>query len=144
MNFVEFWFRNYKKKMRYSERFLTSICWSFLVSFNWLKYVVLFQAQVHLLGNPLVWWSGTAALFFYTALLTFYLLRRRRNFMDVKPEAWRRFVAIGEVLLTGYLFHYIPFFFVSRTMFLHHYLPAFVFKVLLTAGLIDHCHEQIR
>jgi dolichyl-phosphate-mannose-protein mannosyltransferase len=44
----------------------------------------------------------------------------------------------GEVLFGGYLIHYLPYFFVERTLFLHHYLPAFVFKVLLTAAVIEH------
>ena len=42
---------------------------------------------------------------------------------------FQEFVSIGEVLFGGYLFHYAPFFFADRTLFLHHYLPAYVFKV---------------
>ena len=43
--------------------------------------------------------------------------------------AFQQFISVGEVLLGGYLFHYAPFFFADRTLFLHHYLPAYVFKV---------------
>ena len=42
---------------------------------------------------------------------------------------FQEFVTVGEVLFGGYLFHYAPFFFADRTLFLHHYLPAYVFKV---------------
>ncbi|XP_063234675.1 protein O-mannosyltransferase 1 isoform X2 [Bacillus rossius redtenbacheri] len=101
------------------------------------------NAQVHLLGNVVVWWSGTAGLAVYSCLLVFYLLRRRRQCYDVSPELWHNFTLIGEVLLSGYLFHYLPYFFVERTLFLHHYLLAFTFKVLLTAALLEHLHHVI-
>ena len=61
------------------------------------------------------------------------------NFSDV----WSHFVQIGEVLFAGFLFHYLPYFFVERTLFLHHYLPAFMFKVLLIAALIEHVYYII-
>jgi hypothetical protein len=57
------------------------------------------------------------------------------------PDSWYKFVVVGEVLLLGYLFHYLPYFFVERTLFLHHYLPAFTFKVLLMAALVEHLHN---
>nr|CAD7260474.1 unnamed protein product [Timema shepardi] len=102
------------------------------------------NAQVHLLGNLVVWLSGSASLLIYSTLLVFYLMRRRRRCYDLPPEVWQNFTLVGEVLLAGYLFHYIPYFFVERTLFLHHYLPAFTFKVLLTAALVEHLHYVIR
>lgn len=59
-------------------------------------------------------------------------------------DMWTHFIDIGEVLLAGYLFHYLPYFFVERTLFLHHYLPAFTFKVLLTAALVGHIYDLAR
>lgn len=47
---------------------------------------------------------------------------------------------IGEVFLLGYLFHYLPYFFIERTLFLHHYLPAFAFKILLLAATLEHIY----
>ncbi|XP_012273929.1 protein O-mannosyltransferase 1 isoform X2 [Orussus abietinus] len=96
------------------------------------------NAQVHLLGNVAVWYTGTIAVIVYTLLLIFYLLRRRRMCFDISDEEWKRFMNIGEVFLAGYLLHFLPFMFVERTLFLHHYLPAFVFKILLTAATMDH------
>lgn len=101
------------------------------------------NAQVHLLGNIVVWYSGTVSILIYSCLLVFYLMRRRRLCFDVSDEEWKRFVIFGEVLLVGYLLHFLPFFFIERTMFLHHYLPAFVFKVLITSAVIDHLHYLI-
>ena len=48
---------------------------------------------------------------------------------------WIQYQRVGEVLLSGYLFHFLPFFFVDRTLFLHHYLPAYAFKVKQTICL---------
>lgn len=70
----------------------------------------------------------------------FYLLRRRRLCHDLDEKNWQKFRLIGEVFLTGYLFHYLPYFFVDRTLFLHHYLPAFCFKVFLMSGLLEHIY----
>jgi dolichyl-phosphate-mannose-protein mannosyltransferase len=58
-------------------------------------------------------------------------------------DTWHSFVVVGEILLSGFLFHYVPYFFVERTLFLHHYLPAFTFKVLLTAALVEHLHHLL-
>ncbi|XP_011506531.1 PREDICTED: protein O-mannosyltransferase 1 [Ceratosolen solmsi marchali] len=101
------------------------------------------NAQVHLLGNVIIWYSGTIALLFYSSLLIFYLMRRQRMYHDILEDEWSRFITVGEIFLIGYLLHFLPFFFVERTLFLHHYLPAFVFKVLLTAATIDHIYNVI-
>lgn len=93
---------------------------------------------MHLLGNIAIWFSGTTSVIVYSVLLVFYLLRRRRKCFDISEEEWEKFVNNAYVLLAGYFLHFLPFLFVERTLFLHHYLPAFVFKVLLTAATIDH------
>ncbi|XP_035726639.1 protein O-mannosyltransferase 1-like isoform X1 [Vespa mandarinia] len=102
------------------------------------------NAQIHLLGNIAIWYSGTAALIVYTVLLIFYMMRRRRMCFDIINGEWNRFLNAGGILLSGYFLHFLPFVFVERNLFLHHYLPAFVFKVLLTAAMIDHIYYLIR
>lgn len=96
------------------------------------------------MGNIVIWYSATVSLIIYSGLLVFYLLRRRRLCYDLDEENWQKFQQIGEIFLTGYLFHYLPYFFVERTLFLHHYLPAFVFKTLLMAALIEHIYILLR
>lgn len=53
-------------------------------------------------------------------------------------DEWEQFKMIGEVLVVGYGLHYIPYFFIDRTLFLHHYMPALVFKILLCAAFMQH------
>ncbi|XP_050453937.1 protein O-mannosyltransferase 1 [Cataglyphis hispanica] len=101
------------------------------------------NAQVHLLGNIVIWYSGTISVIVYSGLLIFYLMRRRRKCFDIAEEEWEKFINNAYILLTGYLLHFLPFLFVERTLFLHHYLPAFIFKVLLTAATIDHMYYLI-
>ncbi|KAB0798575.1 hypothetical protein PPYR_09568 [Photinus pyralis] len=98
------------------------------------------NAQIHLLGNLIIWYSATFSLLLYCSLFIFYLLRRRRLCNDLDSSKWEKFKFIGQVFLTGYLLHYVPYFFVDRTLFLHHYLPAFCFKVFLMAGLLEHIY----
>jgi len=99
------------------------------------------NAQVHLLGNIVIWYTSSFGVLAYLTLLVFYLLRRRRQCYDITQENWQRFVSVGEVLLAGYFFHYVPFFFYDRTLFLHHYLPAYMYKIMLTAYVVSHLEE---
>ncbi|CAG0881288.1 unnamed protein product [Darwinula stevensoni] len=106
------------------------------------------NAQIHLLGNVVVWYSGTASIMLYGGLLVFYLLRQRRACHDLSQDAWIQFCFVGEVFLGGFLLHFIPYFLVERTLFLHHYFPAFFFKTLLCVALIEHlwhllCEQKI-
>lgn len=101
------------------------------------------NGQVYLLGNVVIWYTGAACIFLYCILWTVYLLRRHRQCYDLSPDVWSHFIEIGEVLFAGFLFHYLPYFFVERTLFLHHYLPAFMFKVLLTAAFIEHVYYML-
>lgn len=109
-----------------------------------IESLFIFQAQIHLLGNIIIWYSATLGLVFYTALLIVYILRRRRHCYDLEPKDWNQFRAIGEVFLTGYLFHYLPYFFTERTLFLHHYLPAFAFKTLLLVAVLEHVYIVLK
>ena len=52
------------------------------------QFFSLNPCQVHLIGNVAVWYAGTASLVAYGALLTVYLLRRRRQCYDI-PEGKR-------------------------------------------------------
>ena len=120
------------------------------------------NAQVTLLGNPVLWWLGTGAIHTFFLLTTFYLMRRRRHFYDIDTgtffmccnfkvrsllfsplpaveEFWQWWTS-GSVLIGGWVVHYFPYFLLSRILFLHHYLPALPFKFMLLAAVCDHAH----
>lgn len=96
------------------------------------------NAQIHLLGNIVTWYTSTFGVLAYLILLTFYLLRRRRQCYDIPADVWEKFCLAGQIGLCGYLLHFIPYFFADRTLFLHHYLPAYTYKLLLLNFLIEH------
>lgn len=51
-------------------------------------------------------------------------------------------------LFGGYLLHYLPFYVMGRSLYLHHYLPSFMFSALVTAGQFDcmsrNWHPRVR
>ncbi|KAJ6648764.1 Protein O-mannosyltransferase 1 [Pseudolycoriella hygida] len=96
------------------------------------------NAQIYLLGNVIIWYSGFVALIAYFGLLVIYLLRRRRLCYDLSEVEWARFQEAGEIFFLGYLIHFLPYFFVERTLFLHNYLPAFIFQIMLLCFVVEH------
>ncbi|TDG41810.1 hypothetical protein AWZ03_011767 [Drosophila navojoa] len=102
------------------------------------------SAQIYLLGNVLIWYVASAGLVLYATLLVFYALRRRRLCFDISASEWRRFLSAGDTFFVGYLVHYLPYFFMDRTLFLHNYLPAFAFKLLLLSFVLDHLDYLLR
>ncbi|XP_047544708.1 protein O-mannosyltransferase 1 [Vanessa atalanta] len=96
------------------------------------------NAQVHLIGNLVTWYAGTISVLIFGALLAVYAIRQRRAYVDLPPYAAQKFYDAGCILFLGYWLHYLPYFFMDRTLFLHHYLPAYIFKILLLAYVIDH------
>ncbi|KAH8301257.1 hypothetical protein KR018_009682 [Drosophila ironensis] len=102
------------------------------------------SAQIFLLGNLAIWYTATAAILVYAALLAFYAIRRRRMCFDISAQEWDKFLIAGDTFFVGYLIHYLPYFFVDRTLFLHHYLPALVFKLMLLCFVVDHLDYLLR
>ncbi|KAF0306413.1 Protein O-mannosyltransferase 1 [Amphibalanus amphitrite] len=96
------------------------------------------NAQVHLVGNAAVWAASSAALLVYSALATLYLLRRKRACFDIPDAEWSKMCTVCRTVLGGFACHYLPYFVIDHTFFLHHYLPAYVFAVMLAACTVDH------
>uniref|UniRef100_T1JMV6 Protein O-mannosyltransferase 1 n=1 Tax=Strigamia maritima TaxID=126957 RepID=T1JMV6_STRMM len=101
------------------------------------------NAQIHLIGNLVIWYSASISICLYVFLLVIYLLRRHRKCFDIPADIWFKFIKSGEIFLAGYMLHYVPYFFADRTLFLHHYLPAFLFNLLLMAAMIDHLYTVV-
>lgn len=102
------------------------------------------QAQVHLIGNLVTWYGGAGALAVFAALSALYAALRRRAAEPLPPRALANFYDAAAVLYLGYWIHYLPYFFVDRTLFLHHYLPAYIFKILLLSYVVDHLYYVIQ
>ncbi|KDQ16238.1 glycosyltransferase family 39 protein [Botryobasidium botryosum FD-172 SS1] len=96
------------------------------------------QVKYYLLGNPVVWWGGTASLIASVGVLAVYLLRMQRRYNDFEPGEWEQFLYVGKIAFLGWVFQYLPFMIMGRVTYIHHYLPALWFSVLMAGHLIDH------
>lgn len=101
------------------------------------------QIKFYLLGNPMVWWSGTISILAFGAMLGFYIVRRQRKFQDISPMDWEQFQSAGKLLVGGWFLHYIPFCIMGRVTYLHHYFPALYFSLLLCSFLLDHALRRV-
>ncbi|XP_051041119.1 protein O-mannosyl-transferase 1 isoform X4 [Phodopus roborovskii] len=107
------------------------------------------SAQIHLLGNIVIWTSASLATVAYTLLFFWYLLRRRRSICDLPEDAWSHWVLAGALCTGGWAINYLPFFLMERMLFLYHYLPALTFQILLLPIILQHvsdhlCRSQIQ
>lgn len=109
---------------------------------------------VHFMGNPLLWWTASGAVAFYIAscLFSVYQFLQSKN-VTASSSAMGRlrskqverdrfgvtpFYAVASgTFFAGWAIHYLPFFFMSRQVFLHHYLPSLYFSILLLVSRLD-------
>ncbi len=70
------------------------------------------------LGNPWLWWLGTGSI------------------LVLVGRGWRRFSGIEAFILIGYAANYLPWFLISRCVFLYHYMSALAFSTLALAWLV--------
>nr|BAE22274.1 unnamed protein product [Mus musculus] len=101
------------------------------------------SAQIHLLGNIVIWTSASLATVVYTLLFFWYLLRRRRSICDLPEDAWSRWVLAGALCTGGWALNYLPFFLMERVLFLYHYLPALTFQILLLPIVLQHASDHL-
>lgn len=93
--------------------------------------------HVYLIGNPVIWWTSTAAVVIWVVFKGIAVLRWQRGFKDYNHVHFKRFdYEIGQTLL-GWALHYFPFYLMARQLFLHHYLPALYFAILAFCQIYD-------
>jgi dolichyl-phosphate-mannose-protein mannosyltransferase len=99
--------------------------------------------QIYLIGNPLIWWSSTAAVAIYIVFKGLSVLRWQRGFRDYENVTFKRFdYEIGTSVL-GWFFHYFPFFLMQRQLFLHHYFPALYFAIMAFCQIYDFATQRV-
>ncbi|KDQ14229.1 glycosyltransferase family 39 protein [Botryobasidium botryosum FD-172 SS1] len=111
------------------------LSWPFLK--RGINFWVKDHRQIYLLGNPFIWWSGTAAVLAYAAVRGFLVIRAQRGYKDFLNTGVVKADQLCGFLFLGWALHYLPFFLMERQLFLHHYLPALYFSILLLAGVFE-------
>jgi dolichyl-phosphate-mannose--protein O-mannosyl transferase len=80
-------------------------------------------ASIYMVGNPIIWW-GTSVLFF-GLLIQLVLMRPLGTKLQPpvrrEPRVW--------LPLAGYALSFLPFFRVTRVLFLYHYFTPLVFSL---------------
>ncbi|QIW98367.1 hypothetical protein AMS68_003885 [Peltaster fructicola] len=100
--------------------------------------------QIYLIGNPIIWWSSTAAIALYIVFKGLAVLRWQRSFDDYQHALFKRFdYEIGMSVL-GWAFHYFPFFLMARQLFLHHYFPALWFAIIALCQVYDYIFNRVK
>lgn len=100
--------------------------------------------QIYLLGNPLIWWSSTAAIAVYVIFKGIALLRWQRGYNDYENVNVRRFDYEVGVAILGWALHYFPFYLMKRQLFLHHYFPALFFAIAAVCQIFDFTTQRIK
>lgn len=115
------------------------------------------REQVYLIGNVVSWWICIMAVSVFVGVLAADQLSQRRGLEPIPrresahcltdgvcraDEKLRYFAAVrnrlhntGGFFLISWAYHYLPFFTMSRQLFLHHYLPAHLLSALV-AGVV--------
>ncbi|KAK4519221.1 uncharacterized protein ATC70_009453 [Mucor velutinosus] len=102
-----------------------------------INYWVSDTAQIILLGNPLVYWSSTVAVFTFGIIFAFFQLRDKRGFHDQFNGKRAFFENSAGFFALGWVLHYVPFYYMDRQLFLQHYMPALYLAVLTLGVGID-------
>jgi dolichyl-phosphate-mannose-protein mannosyltransferase len=99
--------------------------------------------QIYLIGNPLIWWSSTAAIGLYAVFKALSILRWQRSCGDYNNAVFKRFDYEIGVSVLGWAFHYFPFFLMQRQLFLHHYFPALFFAIITLCQIWDFATTRV-
>ncbi|KAJ2959469.1 hypothetical protein NQZ79_g5063 [Umbelopsis isabellina] len=95
------------------------------------------EKQIYLLGNPLVYWCTTWAIFSYFFVRGILILREQRGYGDKFGITGQFFKESIGYFIVGWAMHILPFQLMDRQLFLHHYMPALYFGILAFAATFD-------
>lgn len=108
-------------------------------------------ARIYLLGNPVAWYISLIGMTVFIAVAARELYRNRRGIRkttkaDVAEDLSHyeeRFLYRSGFLLLAWAMHYFPFYTMSRTLYLHHYLPAYMMGTLVAGAILDYGHRMM-
>ncbi|CAG8571467.1 10425_t:CDS:2, partial [Dentiscutata heterogama] len=87
--------------------------------------------QIYLIGNPLIWWTSTLIVFIFVVEKLITILRVKRGYIDRFSVKGEHFEPWSNVFLIGWCLHYLPFYLMSKELFLQYYFPSLYFAILL-------------
>ena len=100
---------------------------------GWDDHIV----KYFLLGNPLVYWGGTASLGIFGLVVAWYLVRWQRGYKEL-TQAQIDFIHFSGIYpVVGWFLHYLPFLIMARVTYVHHYYPALYFSILSAGFCVE-------
>ncbi|MDP3697676.1 MAG: phospholipid carrier-dependent glycosyltransferase [Candidatus Taylorbacteria bacterium] len=87
------------------------------------------NARIYLIGNPVIWWSSTAAISYLVFSILYLVFRKLNTRYTIHDTRY--------LLLAGYVINMLPFIGVKRVMFLYHYFTAYIFAIIMLVWLIS-------
>ncbi|WAQ84539.1 hypothetical protein PtA15_5A109 [Puccinia triticina] len=100
--------------------------------------------QIYLIGNPFIWWLSTAAILFYLLSKTLLILRIKRGYHgEARNLNVIKYDGISAYLVVGWATHYLPFYLMSRQVFLHHYFPSLYYAIFQVCTVFDFATSRL-
>ncbi|KAG0067806.1 hypothetical protein BGZ92_005051, partial [Podila epicladia] len=98
-----------------------------------------YKRQLTIVANPVVWWTGTLGILTFLVAKALFLLREKRGYFETGRvgEIKNYHLNDAAVYFIGWAAHYLPFFFIRRTLFMHHYFPSLYLSILLASSLFS-------
>ncbi|WFC99717.1 dolichyl-phosphate-mannose--protein mannosyltransferase [Malassezia yamatoensis] len=106
----------------------------------WTKH----HRQVYLFGNIFTWGLGTLSVVIYALARILLVLRAQRGYHDFSNSTVVFYDRVCGLLAVMWGMHYLPFWLMSRQLFIHHYLPALYMSILLSAAIFDLVTGRLR
>lgn len=95
------------------------------------------QHQIYMIGNLVSWWGTILSISIFIGVLGADLLARRRGIYPIPSAVRNRLHNSTGFFVVAWACHYLPFFLMSRQLFIHHYLPAHVCACMVAGGVIN-------
>ncbi|CAG8440221.1 3055_t:CDS:10 [Diversispora eburnea] len=95
------------------------------------------KQQIYLLGNPFTWWISIGSIAVLVGVVAADLISRRRGVQPIPDPVRNRLYNSAGFFSMAWLFHYVPFFLMGRSLFLHHYLPGLICSYLVAAAVFQ-------
>ncbi|RCH93564.1 hypothetical protein CU098_002816, partial [Rhizopus stolonifer] len=113
----------------------TPITWPFMIRgvSYWSKEDT--RSQIYLTGNLFGWYLSVGGIAVFAGIMFADVIARRRGIEPIDEPVRHRFVQSSGFFFTAWALHYLPFFFMGRSLFLHHYLPAATLNYLLLGAM---------
>ncbi|KAI9281128.1 O-mannosyltransferase [Sporodiniella umbellata] len=113
----------------------TPITWPFMIRgvSYWSKEDT--RSQIYLTGNLFGWYLSVGGIAVFAGIMLADVLARRRGIEPIDEPVRHRFIQSSGFFFTAWALHYLPFFLMGRSLFLHHYLPAATLNYLLLGAM---------